>query len=147
MIKGNTSRAGIFGLTMLSLYPNLPIIVPPFGVELSQMYCKFCGKDILENSVFCPSCGKKQLEVEQNITLGKELLIYVMTFVFVPFGLIWFFKYIKSSDGVKKRIAYLTLTITVVATVITVAVTYSYVKSVQSYIQSNNLDQFTELGL
>jgi len=79
--------------------------------------------------------------------LGKELLIYVMTFVFVPFGLIWFFKYIKSSDGVKKRIAYLTLTITVVATVITVAVTYSYVKSVQSYIQSNNLDQFTELGL
>lgn len=30
------------------------------GLTGNQVYCKYCGKSIEEDSVFCKNCGKKQ---------------------------------------------------------------------------------------
>jgi uncharacterized membrane protein YvbJ len=34
------------------------------------MYCKYCGKEIANDSVFCQFCGKNLLE---SISVNKEI--------------------------------------------------------------------------
>ena len=31
------------------------------------MYCRFCGKELSDDSRFCPYCGKEQLEVVRSV--------------------------------------------------------------------------------
>ena len=66
------------------------------------MYCRYCGKEIPENAIFCPNCGKKQYGDTSNKVyswfnrLGKYktilffyvvwCLIHIGLFVFSPFG-------------------------------------------------------------
>ena len=92
-------------------------------------------------------CGKKLKEEEEKITLLRELFIYVLCFIFVPFGMYWFFKYFRNSDGTKKRVAYISLVITLIAIATTAAITYSYVRTIKGYMNTPQFKQFSELGL
>lgn len=109
------------------------------------MNCKFCGKEVPIDSTFCPNCGKKLKE--ESMSLGKELGIYVFDVFLAPFGLVWFFKYFRSLDSAKKRVAYMSLLITIVTVVLTVYITVGYIKSVTSLIYSPQYNSLRELGL
>ena len=37
------------------------------------MYCKFCGQEVAEESVFCPSCG---LRLKEEVEFKKEEFVY-----------------------------------------------------------------------
>jgi len=101
-----------------------------------------------EGSLFCPFCGKKFAEQDQPISLRKEIFIYLFDIVLTPLGLIYFFKYFRNSDPIKKRVAYASLIITIVTLVSTVVITANYVKKIQTYyINSPALQQYKNLGL
>lgn len=112
-----------------------------------NIFCKYCGSEIPENSYFCPVCGKKLKEKEEKITLLRELFIYILCFIFMPFGMYWFFKYFRNPDGAKKRVAYVSLIITLIAIIATFWVTYNYIQSIKGYMNTSQYQQFSELGL
>lgn len=37
------------------------------------MYCKFCGQEVADESVFCPSCG---LRLKEEVEVKKEEFVY-----------------------------------------------------------------------
>lgn len=110
-------------------------------------FCKYCEKEIPENSYFCPNCGKKLKDKEQKISLVRELFIYILCFICAPLGLYWFFKYVRSLDGTKQRVAYMSLIITLIAIIATIGITYSYIQTIKSYMNVPQFKQFSELGL
>ena len=110
-------------------------------------FCRYCQKEIPEDSYFCPVCGKKLREKEEKISLIKEIFIYIICFIFVPFGMHWFFKYVRSADGTKKRVAFMSLVITLIAVATTVSVTYNYIQSIKGYMNAPQFKQFSDLGL
>ena len=128
-------------------YLNIRPWVYTHGFVRRRMICRFCGKEIPENSFFCPSCGKKLKDREENLTLGREIFIYAFSFFLTPLGLYWFFKYFRGPEAVKKRVAYISLIITVITILTTVVVTVSYLKSVNKYINSDQYKQYKDLGL
>lgn len=36
------------------------------------MYCKYCGKEIDDNSNFCRFCGKETVETKKEVTVTEE---------------------------------------------------------------------------
>ncbi len=95
-------------------------------------------------NTFCRHCEK---EKEEKITLLRELFIYFICFFFAPFGMYWFFKYFRNTDGFKKRVAYMSLVITVIAVVVTTIVIVSYIQSIKGYMNTSQFKQFSDLGL
>lgn len=83
------------------------------------------------------------MEKDERVSLAKELSIYIFSFFLVPLGLYWFFKYFKSLDTVKKRVAYISLVITLIALTLTMIVVYGYVQSLKGYINTG----YKDLGL
>ena len=39
------------------------------------MYCKHCGKEIADDSIFCQHCGKQISERKENITNGSSIIV------------------------------------------------------------------------
>lgn len=42
------------------------------------MYCRYCGKELPEDSNFCPNCGKRQKNNETITNLGKNKLLEII---------------------------------------------------------------------
>ena len=59
----------------------------------------------------------------------------------------WFFKYVRSADGTKKKVAFMSLVITLIAVATTVNVTYNYIQSIKGYMNAPQFKQFSDLGL
>ncbi len=102
------------------------------------MPCPNCKNEILKNSNFCQFCGYK---LNEKITLSRQFYIYAVSLLLPPLGLIWFFKYFRSSEVNKKNIAYITLILTILSTFLTIWWTISFIKSFQ-----NSFSQYSSLG-
>ncbi len=48
------------------------------------MFCKFCGKEIDENSKFCPHCGKQLLGETRKQTINDNEILFTAKPVFIP---------------------------------------------------------------
>ncbi len=79
--------------------------------------CPKCRRNIEENVPFCPHCGF-QLNQENSISKVRGIKIYVISFLFAPFGLYWFFKYRNDKNLSNRLISKRVLWITVIAIVI-----------------------------
>jgi uncharacterized membrane protein YvbJ len=86
----------------------------------NQLYCKYCGKNALPEDYFCSKCGKKLREKPQPVTVGRQILIYLLSFLLPPLGLWPAVKYLRQKDGKSKAIGYVAVVLTVIATVIAI---------------------------
>ncbi|HOV97458.1 MAG TPA: zinc ribbon domain-containing protein [bacterium] len=104
--------------------------------------CSFCNNEIDLTDKFCPNCGKKLPEKNAPFTTGEKIKIYLLSFVIAPFGLYWFFKFFKNENPEKRKTALYSLYITIFMIVVIVIINIYFVKTLQTYIDSYNLESF-----
>jgi uncharacterized membrane protein YsdA (DUF1294 family) len=69
--------------------------------------------------------------------VGKQILMYLVSFFFAPFGLVWGIKYVRSKDRKVKVVGVVCIILTVFALSITI---YTFSSVMNSYTKMlNNL--------
>jgi hypothetical protein len=71
--------------------------------------------------------------MSNKLSTWQIIKIYVGSVLLSPFSLYWFFKYYKDVEN--KRIAYISLVITVVSLGFGLIVSYEYIKAITAYSQ------------
>lgn len=102
-----------------------PVLTPPN----SPPVCRKCGNQVAPTDNFCSNCGT-QLR-EQNISVGKQIYIYAVSIILPPLGLVWTFKYFRSSQSNQRMVAIVALVLTVVASVATVWLFMGFLQTIQ----------------
>lgn len=128
----------------------------PNKLEIKQVYCRYCGKQIDEDALFCPRCGKRQFaskaswnaERLRNIskTIGKKIL----GFIRIPYDFIKKISVSKISEEQSslwrkriKRIGIVLLAVAIVAIILAgTAWGYSYYND--DYLPKKQLDEACE---
>lgn len=77
--------------------------------------CKSCKFQTQLIWYFCPNCGKILKEKPIIISIGKQLLIYLVSFFLSPMGLIWGIKYLKNPNVQVKFVGIISILLTVVS--------------------------------
>ncbi|MDE2025421.1 MAG: zinc ribbon domain-containing protein [Patescibacteria group bacterium] len=107
-----------------------PVLTPPN----SPPVCRKCGNQVTPTDFYCPNCGT-QLR-EQQISLGKQLYIYGVSVLLPPLGLIWTFKYFRSTQSNQRMVAIVSLILTVVATVVTIWLFMGFMQTLNQQLNS-----------
>lgn len=96
------------------------------------MFCSKCGKQIPDDSTFCPFCGNavaqaapstpeprraapQQTAPEAQVSIGLHILIIVATVLIPLVGLIMGVIYIRSDSPAKKKAGKVWLTVGIIA--------------------------------
>jgi len=110
--------------------------------------CPKCQKEIDPNDAFCPSCGKKVEVPGGELTSCQKVKIYLISFIFTPFGLYWFFKYFRNEDPAVRKIGNYALFITLFSLIISVVALKTYVNSISDYLgmYESSLDVYSQMG-
>jgi hypothetical protein len=98
--------------------------------------CPTCDKEIKIGDIFCPHCGIKLPTSNVPLTLWQKIKIYSITVLLAPLGMYWFFKYIKSEDQEKRKVAIYVLCLTVAAVALTVGIGIYATKMYSDYLNS-----------
>ena len=104
--------------------------------------CPFCNKEINQTDKFCPNCGNKLPEKDLPFSTAQKVKIYLLSIFLAPFGLYWFFKYFKNENGEKRKLAFNVLFISIVMIIVLIIINFYFVKALQTYIDSYNLESF-----
>ena len=91
--------------------------------------CKYCNQTIEETWFFCPTCGKEIMSKPPDTSIAKQILIYLVSFLFAPFGLGWAIKYMWSKDNKAKLVGFISLVLTILA----ISMVFVALNSVMSY--------------
>lgn len=111
-------------------------------MDTQQLVCPTCGNILVPGDVFCPKCGTKIIQVPQNIGIGRQIYIYVISFLLPPLGLIWTWKYLRTGNSQQKRIGLIAAGLTVISIILTLWATMGFFSGLQSQMSS-----YTNLGL
>ena len=63
----------------------------PNKLEIKQVYCRYCGKQIDKDALFCPRCGKRQFaskaswNAERLRNIGKTIGKKILGFIRIPY--------------------------------------------------------------
>lgn len=106
--------------------------------------CPFCGVQIEAEDYFCPNCGKKVREKPLSTSIGRQLVVYTVSLLLPPFGLVWVPRYWRISRAGKK-IAYVIILLTIISLVISVWVAVDFVHSFDTALQKE-LNTYPSLG-
>src|SRR3989344_8303151 len=79
--------------------------------------CTICKQAIQVNWNFCPNCGNTLRVRPLSTSLGKQLLIYTISFFLPPFGLGYAFKYLKQNDRKTRIIGMVSIILTILSVV------------------------------
>jgi hypothetical protein len=80
---------------------------------------------------------------ERQITLpstsaGKQIVIYLVSFLFPPFGLTWGLKYIRIPDPKVKKIGLIAIILTIVSIILTFWISKTFVDKYAHTLDSIN---------
>ncbi|MCL4400176.1 zinc ribbon domain-containing protein [Patescibacteria group bacterium] len=98
--------------------------------------CPFCGTEAPPGAEFCPHCGKKLKTEKPSTSVSKQVLIYLVSFLLPPLGLVWTFKYLKQDDIKSKRIGWISIILTLAGIVITIFVMNDILSGLNNYLNS-----------
>lgn len=118
-----------------------PGIIPNLGYNSSMSSnCPICHQEISPNDVFCSHCGAKIPGRDTALSNKQKVKIYIVSVILAPLGIYWFFKYFRSEDPQKKKIAYHVLWITILITISMVILTYYISNSYSNYMDTFMLE-------
>ena len=84
----------------------------------NSLLCPICQFKIQSDWFFCPNCGKNLKEKPPIISIGKQIIIYLVSFFLTPLGLGWGLKYVKSTDKKVKTIGIISIILTVLSIIL-----------------------------
>lgn len=85
-----------------------------------QNQCPKCGTAISGNEYFCPNCGQALKSKPADTGIPKQILIYLISFFLVPFGLGYVFTYMGQPDKKARTIGTVALILTILAIGLTI---------------------------
>jgi len=98
--------------------------------------CPFCNNKIEPYDKFCSKCGNEIPKSTVPLSTFQKIKIYTLCVLLAPFGIYWFFKYFKNEDPEKKKVAYISLFITILMLIVLVVVNLYFVKALEQYVGS-----------
>jgi len=101
--------------------------------------CEECGREISNEALTCPNCGKPQKNHVLSASLSKQMRIYSISLFLPPFGLWYVWKYLKQKDSKSKKIAITALILTIISTVVTIWFTRRLSSSINQTLNSINI--------
>ncbi|MDD4931672.1 MAG: zinc ribbon domain-containing protein [Candidatus Colwellbacteria bacterium] len=114
---------------------NVPL-VPPI------VQCPSCRFPAIQDAYFCYNCGKPLRPKLESISIGKEIIVYLVSFFLAPLGLYFTVKYIRQPGEVSRRIAIISMIITAVAVIIAAYSINTFLQSAYQSINSLNAGLF-----
>lgn len=106
---------------------------------MEQVPCPKCKTITLPNYNFCPSCGSKLKNVV-DVTVGKQIILYLMSFLLPPLGLLPGIRYLKNPDEKAKHIGLIMIFITVFSSIISIWVYIGFINNFNK-ILNQTIDQ------
>lgn len=118
----------------------------PLMVYHSSMepMCPQCHTIVRSTDYFCFNCGKNLHQKPLSTTLTTEVLCYAGSIFLPPLGIFWGLKYLKQSDIISKRIGWISIVLTILATLIGSIWIAQFFQTVQGQVdqQLNSLQGF-----
>lgn len=87
---------------------------------MNELICQKCHGQIHAEDFFCSHCGIKLKEPLVPTTIGKQLMIYLVSFFLPPFGLGFTFSYLRQKETKAQLIGWVSLILTILSIVITI---------------------------
>lgn len=84
---------------------------------MNEILCPQCETPVDADALFCSRCGTKLKDVSP-ISVGKQIVVYLVSFFLAPFGLGYVFKYLRRESKLEKRVGYIALTLTILAIIL-----------------------------
>ena len=78
------------------------------------IYCPNCHQPIRSTDYFCPNCGKKIHSPPPSTSLSGQIILYLKTLIFPPFGFFWGYQYLRQPDTKSKLIGLFIIIITII---------------------------------
>lgn len=97
------------------------------GMPAAESFlCPKCQTPNPVSNYYCLQCGKKLKEPPVSTSIGKQILIYAVSFLLPPFGLGWAFAYMRQKNGKAKVIGWIALLLTIISIALTVWITVAF---------------------
>lgn len=103
---------------------------------MQPIICPKCHSVIPPGSKFCPQCGNPIVDPNQAISVGRQIWIYAICLLAPPFGIIYTFKFVGKANPQVRRVGWIALILTILATIITVWSAIGLYNSLQQGLQS-----------
>lgn len=128
--------------------PQAPISPTSLQTEVPQApitdkVCPFCHIALKDDYYFCPNCGKKLKD--PPMTAAKEIGIYLLSVLLPPLGLWPGIRYILSGNAKTRRVGWIAVGLTVLATIITIWLFMGFMNGLTQGLNSS-LNQYQSLG-
>ncbi|HYK08815.1 MAG TPA: zinc-ribbon domain-containing protein [Candidatus Eisenbacteria bacterium] len=111
-------------------------------MDTPTLVCPNCGNILVPGDAFCPKCGAKVENQAQSVGIGKQIYVYFVSFFLPPFGLIWAWKYMRSSSSQMKRVGIVAIVLTIAGIFLTIWTTMGFLQGMQAQLNS-----YSNLGL
>ena len=109
---------------------------------MEQQFCPTCKFGIIEGYSYCPHCGTKLKDVQFEISVEKQIGVYLLSFFLPPLGLFPGIRYLKNPDDKAKHVGLIAIFLTILSTIITVWATIGFINQVnKSLNQQINIQQ------
>jgi len=105
---------------------------------VNPLLCPFCHTAVAESAYFCSNCGKPLKPRPESISVGRQLVVYLVSFFLAPFGLVFAFKYLKQKDRSSRIIGIVSIVLTILAVVATFFVARTFLETTYRDIQTIN---------
>ena len=100
--------------------------------------CKECGREISDEALACPNCGKPQRDKPPSVSLSRQITVYSISLFLPPFGLWHVWKYVKQKDDKSKKIGVAAAILTVISIIVAIWFTEKFINSINQSLNSIN---------
>ncbi len=101
-----------------------------------QNQCPKCKAANPAAAYFCSNCGQVLKSKPSDTSIPKQILIYLVSFLFAPFGLGYAFIYLKQPDRKSKIIGWVSVALTVISIVLVIALAQGFLSQYSRMLNS-----------
>lgn len=114
---------------------------------MEQILCPQCNTLNLSSNAFCTNCGKVLKVAPFNVSIGKQIGLYLLSFLLPPLGLFPGIKYLRKSESEAKKIGTILIILTIISSIIQIYFGILVLKNINSVFTSQTGESVLPSGL